>query len=133
MTHASSVHVFVLERVGGAGDRGTQVGAGERGGAADVARPQLRNLLQPGRQVQNALEGQGLCGTVSSVLTGLKLVPEHQHMNLRRSDPTATFREEIPVLPRRTDSVRSSGTQPLKFNKGANTADSHLSSIHPVT
>ena len=71
------------ERVGGAGDRGTQVGAGERGGGADVARPQLWNLLQPGHQVQDALAGPGLCGTLSSVLTGLKLVPEHQHTNLR--------------------------------------------------
>lgn len=52
----SSVCLCVSERVGGAGDRGTQVGLGERGGGADVQRPELRNLLQSGPQVHHVLK-----------------------------------------------------------------------------
>lgn len=51
----------VPERVGGVGDRGTQVGAGECGGGAHVQRSQLWRLLQPGRQVHNVLIGSGTC------------------------------------------------------------------------
>jgi len=42
--------------VGGAGDRGTQVGFGERGGGPDVQRPELRDVLQPGHKVYHVLE-----------------------------------------------------------------------------
>ncbi|AWP09987.1 Hypothetical protein SMAX5B_014884 [Scophthalmus maximus] len=47
------------ERVGGAGDRGTQVGAGERGGGADFPRSELWKPLQPGRQVRHVLGQRG--------------------------------------------------------------------------
>lgn len=54
------VRVCVSERVGGAGDRGTQVGTGERGGGADVQGPELWELLQPGREVQTDVEWRGV-------------------------------------------------------------------------
>lgn len=50
---------FTSERVGGAGDRGTQVGAGERGGGADFPRSELWKPLQPGRQVRHVLGQRG--------------------------------------------------------------------------
>lgn len=45
--------------MGGAGDRGAQVGSGECGGGAHVPRPQLWPHLQPGPQVRHVLEGGG--------------------------------------------------------------------------
>lgn len=56
-----AVSLSVPERVGGAGDRGTQVGSGERGRGAHVQRSQLRRLLQPG--VHRALAGPQHVGT----------------------------------------------------------------------
>lgn len=44
------------ERVGGAGDRGPQVGSGERGGGAHVERPELRDPLQQGGAGRHVLK-----------------------------------------------------------------------------
>lgn len=59
LTHSC---LCVPERVGGAGDRGAQVGAGERGGGAHGPRPEPRRLLQPGGQGGHGLAGLGTRG-----------------------------------------------------------------------
>lgn len=54
-----SVHfcffMCVTEWVGGAGNRGAQVGPGERGGGAYVPGPELWEPVQPGRRVSGAV------------------------------------------------------------------------------
>lgn len=59
LTHSC---LCVPERMGGAGDCGAQVGAGERGGGAHGPRPEPRRLLQPGSQSGHGLAGLGTRG-----------------------------------------------------------------------
>lgn len=68
--------------MGGAGNRGAQVGLGERGGGADVPGPELWEPVQPGRRVSGAVAWRCWRLTVLEVLKPCKLeiIPLNQEV-----------------------------------------------------